>query len=111
MVGVAHVDGAHLSHRAAALHRTLFDANLLLGQVADDLFQRRGGDEADIAGAAGGVRGLGRKLVPALVQFDHLLAKRQRLAPALDDQLQAQDLGVKVHGDVNIGNGQNQVVE
>src|SRR5277367_2285073 len=71
-VGIAEIDRADLAHGSVALDRTGFDVDPQLGDVADDLVERRAGDEAKIGGAGHGVGRMRGGLVAALVKLDGL---------------------------------------
>ena len=55
--------------------------------------------------------GLGVHLMSALLKFDHLLAEGKCRSAIYDGQLHAEDLRVKVNGDVDVGDSEDEVVE
>src|SRR6266496_5666826 len=55
--------------------------------------------------------GLGVHLMSALLKFDHLLAEGKSLSAVHDGDLHAEDLRIKVNGDVDAGDREDDVVE
>ena len=55
--------------------------------------------------------GFGVHLMSALLKFDHLLAEGKSLSAIYDEQLHAEDFRVKVNADVDVGDGEDEVVE
>src|ERR1017187_7400366 len=55
--------------------------------------------------------GFGVHLMSALLKFDHLLAEGKSLSAIYGEQLHAEDFRVKVNGDVDVGDGEDEVVE
>jgi hypothetical protein len=110
-VGIAKINGPEVAHSSVTLDRTGFDVNSQLSDVADDFVERSGGDEAEIGGAGCGVGGVWPDLVAALVELDGLRAKGEGLAAVQGYGVHAQDFGVEVDSGVNIGYGENEVVE
>jgi hypothetical protein len=47
----------------------------------------------------------------ALLKFDHLLAKGKSFAAIDVEQLHAENLSVKINGEVDAGDGEDEVVE
>ncbi len=67
VVGVAQVEGAEWPARAIAINRSQLDGHAEGGEVAFVGVQRRGGEEAEIAGAGGGTARFRLELVSRLV--------------------------------------------
>ena len=53
----------------------------------------------------------GVHLMSALLKFDHLLAEGKSLSSIHGEQFHAEDLRVKVNGVVDVGDGEDEVVE
>ena len=82
------------------------------GEVLDHLVQRAGGDEAQIGAAGRGTVGFRLELLTSPVQIDLAVAGGQgHPARAEPHRLHAQDPGVELHGGVDIGYGQYQMVQ
>lgn len=80
-------------------------------QIADHFFHRREGDEAEVCGAGRGTGCLGLELVSALVEIDFLVAEFEGGAAVEGDDVHAEDFGVEVGGGVDVGDGQDEVVQ
>jgi len=111
VVGIADVDGADFTDGAGAFDGAFFDVDAERGEVLDDFVERGEGDEAEVGGAWGWVGGFGVEFVAALVEIDLLVAEAERLAAVEGDGVHAEDFGVKVDGGVEIGYGEDYVVE
>jgi hypothetical protein len=55
--------------------------------------------------------GFGGRLMSALLKFDHLLAEGKSLSAIHDEQLHPEDFRVKVNGDVDVSDSEDEVVE
>jgi hypothetical protein len=82
------------------------------GEFGDHPFQRVGGDQAQVGTAGRGTAGLGLEFVTGPVQVDLAVAEGKGGASRAErDRLHAEHAGVEVHGGVDIGDGQHQMVE
>jgi hypothetical protein len=111
VVGVADVDGAEFAAGSDALDGAFFDVNAQGSEVFDYLFERVEGDEAEVGGAGCRVGGFGIEFVAALMEVDLLIAELERFAAVEFDYIHAEDFGVEVDGCVEVGHGENYVVD
>jgi hypothetical protein len=110
-VRIAQVNGTNCTHGAGAHHRPLLNLTVSCIQVGNHILKRDFGDEAQISGPRSRVRGLGIDLSSCLVEIDFLLSKSERLSIAERDHFHPQGRGVESNGRVDVGYGENQVIE
>lgn len=80
--------------------------------MGEDLFRRRGGDQADICAAGRGAGGVRRDLLACLVQVDLAGAELEGAAPGAEgDRAHAQHPLVEADGLAQVGDGQDEVVQ
>jgi hypothetical protein len=82
-----------------------------VGEVADDFFHWREGDETEVCGARRGLGCSRLEFVSALVEIDFLVAEFEGGAALKGDDVHAEDFGVEVGCGVDVGDGQDDVVQ
>src|SRR5690606_24461334 len=111
-VRIAQVDRADRAGGTGPPDRALDNGHALLCAVLDDLFQWGGDDEAEIRRTWLRAFGLRLELAPGRVQIDFLATEGQRLTPFAErHRLHAQHAAVEVRRDIDVGDGQDQVIE
>jgi hypothetical protein len=110
-IGIAKIYGAEFAQCPVALDWTFFDVHPHRSCILDDLLQGAGGNEAEVSGAGYGVRCLEIRFVAAMMQLYGLDTKSKGLLASQGDDVHAQEFRVENDGCVNVGNGQNQVIE
>lgn len=111
VVGVADVDGAEFADRPGAFDGAFLDVDSQCREVFDHFFERVEGDEAEVGGAGCGMGRFRVEFVAALMEVDLLVAELERLAAFEDDPIHAEDFGVEVDGCVEVGHGEDDVVD
>jgi hypothetical protein len=80
-------------------------------QIADDFFHRRERDEADVRRAGCRAACLWLEFVSSLVEIDFLVAEFESCAALEGDDVHAEDFAVEVGCGVDVGDGQDDVVQ
>src|SRR4029453_18452676 len=106
------VDRGDRAGRPGPGHRSLFNRHLAGLQVRHHLIKRGGGDQAHIGRSWGGSAGLGFQFATRLVQVKLVAAEPQGAAAGAEaDRLHAQHADIEVDGLVDVGDGEDQVVD
>ncbi len=111
-VRIAEVNRTDRPERAGAEHGSLHYRDILRADMSECRIQIGGGDEAEIGGAGGGMRGLRLELPSPLMQIDLLLPDQQSPPPlAVADGPEAEHTRIEIAGDADVGNGEHKMIE
>ena len=107
-VGVAQVHAEDGAGGAGSFDRALFDGDAVAGQFRDDSVERVGGDQTQVGAARGWVGRFGFEFVAELMEVDFAVTEGEGASAALERYWgHAQDPGVELDRDIDIGDGQD----